>query len=108
MSEAVVDVHKGTIVSEKPVWVKLNGALINGQKLEVREYGNVIRFTAACAMVVQPDQVNAQTARADEAADFGFYVIATGVVGARNCGGAGSARGQRRSRRSSAIPRRAF
>ena len=37
MSEATVDVHKGTIISDKPVWVKATGTVVDGQKLEVRE-----------------------------------------------------------------------
>lgn len=61
LSEAAVDVHRGTIISEKPVWVKLTGSVIDGQKLEVRDSGNVIRFSGGVRMVVQPDQVNAQT-----------------------------------------------
>jgi lipopolysaccharide export system protein LptC len=61
LSEAAVDVHKGTIVSEKPVWVKLTGSVIDGKKMEVRDSGNVIRFTDGVRMVVQPEQVNAQT-----------------------------------------------
>ena len=61
LSEAAVDVHKGTIVSEKPVWVKLTGSVVDGQKMEVRDSGNVIRFTGGVRMVVQPDQANTQT-----------------------------------------------
>jgi lipopolysaccharide export system protein LptC len=61
LSEAAVDVHKGTIVSEKPVWVKLTGSVVDGKKMEVRDSGSVIRFTDGVRMVVQPDQVNAQT-----------------------------------------------
>ena len=61
LSEAAVDVHKGTIISDKPVWVKLTGSVIDGQKLEVRDSGNVIRFSGGVRMVVQPDKVNAQT-----------------------------------------------
>jgi lipopolysaccharide export system protein LptC len=61
LSEAAVDVHKGTIISENPVWVKLTGSVIDGQKLEVRDSGNVIRFSGGVRMVVQPDKVNAQT-----------------------------------------------
>jgi lipopolysaccharide export system protein LptC len=61
LKEATVDVHSGTIVSDKPVWVKLTGATIDGQKLEVRDSGNVIRFSGGVRMVVQPDQIHAQT-----------------------------------------------
>ena len=61
LSEATVDVHKGTIVSDRPVWVKITGSVIDGQKLEVRDSGNVIRFSGGVRMVVQPDQLSAQT-----------------------------------------------
>jgi len=61
LSEATVDVHKGTIVSERPVWVKITGSVIDGQKLEVRDSGNVIRFSGGVRMVVQPEQLNTQT-----------------------------------------------
>ncbi len=61
LSEATVDVHNGTIISEQPVWVKLTGSVINGKKLEVRDSGNVIRFSGGVRMVVQPDQIHAQT-----------------------------------------------
>ena len=47
--------------TEKPVWVKLTGSVVDGQKLEVRDSGNVIRFSGGVRMVVQPDQMNAQT-----------------------------------------------
>jgi lipopolysaccharide export system protein LptC len=58
LKEATVDVHKGTIISEQPVWVKLTGAVIDGQKLEVRDSGNVIRFSGGVRMVVQPNQIH--------------------------------------------------
>jgi lipopolysaccharide export system protein LptC len=61
LSEATVDVHSGTIISEKPVWVKLTGAVVDGQKLEVRDSGNVIRFTGGVRMVVQSEQIHTQT-----------------------------------------------
>ena len=61
LSEATVDVHEGTIISDKPVWVKVTGSVIEGQKLEVRDSGNVIRFAGGVRMVVQPDQASAQT-----------------------------------------------
>jgi lipopolysaccharide export system protein LptC len=60
LSEAAIDVHKGVLVSEKPVWVKLTGAVINAKRLEVRDSGEVIRFGGGVTMVVQPDQVTAQ------------------------------------------------
>jgi lipopolysaccharide export system protein LptC len=60
MSEATVDVHKGNVVSEKPVWVKLTSGVINSKKMEIRDNGDVIRFTGGVTMIVQPDQDNGQ------------------------------------------------
>ena len=45
LSEAVIDVHKGTVVSEQPVWVKLTNGVINAKRLEVSDGGEVIRFS---------------------------------------------------------------
>jgi lipopolysaccharide export system protein LptC len=56
LSEATVDVHKGNVQSEKPVWVKLTNGVINGKKLEVRDGGAVIRFYGGVTMVVLPEQ----------------------------------------------------
>ena len=39
LSEAVVDVRKGTVVSEKPVWVKLLNGFLNARRLEVFDNG---------------------------------------------------------------------
>jgi lipopolysaccharide export system protein LptC len=60
LSEATVDVHKGNVVSEKPVWVKLTSGVINSKKMEIRDNGDVIRFTGGVTMIVQPDQDNGQ------------------------------------------------
>ena len=60
LSDAAIDVHKGVLVSDKPVWVKLTGTVINAKRLEVRDSGAVIRFDGGVTMVVQPDQVTAQ------------------------------------------------
>ena len=57
LHEVSVDVHKGTAVSEKPVWVSFNKqGVVNSKGLEIRDNGDVIRFTGGVTMVVQPDQ----------------------------------------------------
>jgi lipopolysaccharide export system protein LptC len=56
LSEATVDVHKGNVQSEKPVWVKLTNGVINSKKLEVRDGGDVIRFFGGVTMVIIPEQ----------------------------------------------------
>jgi lipopolysaccharide export system protein LptC len=59
LNKAVIDVHKGTVVSEQPVWVKLNNGVINANALEVDEGGAVIRFTGGVSMTVNPEQLSA-------------------------------------------------
>jgi lipopolysaccharide export system protein LptC len=50
MSEAVVDVRKGNIVSNKPVAVKLLNGTLNANRLEVVNAGEVVRFFGGVAM----------------------------------------------------------
>jgi lipopolysaccharide export system protein LptC len=53
LSEAIIDVKKGTVVSDKPVLVQmLNGAL-NAQHLDIAQNGSVLRFTGV-SMTLQP------------------------------------------------------
>lgn len=61
LSEATIDVHKGSVVSERPVWVKLTNGVINGKKLEIRDSGDVIRFYNGVTMIVRPEQDSDQT-----------------------------------------------
>ncbi len=56
LSEAVIDVRKGNVVSEKPVWVKLLHGFLNAQRLEVVDKGSVVRFGGGVAMTLQPDK----------------------------------------------------
>ena len=60
LHEATIDVHKGNVQSEKPVWVKLTNGVINGKKLEIRDSGDVIRFFGGVTMIVQPEQESQQ------------------------------------------------
>jgi lipopolysaccharide export system protein LptC len=56
LSEATVDIHKGDVKSEKPVWVKLTNGFINAKWLEVVDGGDMIRFGGGVAMTVTPQQ----------------------------------------------------
>jgi len=56
LSEAVVDVHKGNVVSQKPVWVKLTNGVINAKRLEVFDGGDLIRLSGGVVMTLQPDK----------------------------------------------------
>ncbi len=57
LRDAVIDVHKGNVVTEKPVWVKLTNGIITAKRLEVVDGGDLIRFSGGVAMTVQPDQL---------------------------------------------------
>jgi lipopolysaccharide export system protein LptC len=52
LSEAVVDVHSGNIVSDKPVEVKLQQGTVNANRLEVADSGDLIRFDGEVTMML--------------------------------------------------------
>jgi len=63
LSEATVDVHKGAVHSDQPVWVKLTNGVINAKRLEVLDSGEIIRFSGGVSMTVNPDQDSAQASK---------------------------------------------
>ena len=44
MSEALVDVRKGNVVSDQPVWVKMLDGFLNAKRLDIVDNGSVVRF----------------------------------------------------------------
>jgi lipopolysaccharide export system protein LptC len=62
LSEAVIDVRKGNVVSEKPVAVKLLNGLLNAQRLEVVDNGDEIRFEGGVKMTLRPGDKSAKAA----------------------------------------------
>lgn len=60
LSEAVIDVHKGTVVSEKPVVVKMLNGVLNAKRLEVAENGEVIRFDGGVTMSLTLNESGAE------------------------------------------------
>jgi lipopolysaccharide export system protein LptC len=56
LSEAVVNVRTNHIVSEKPVEVTMRQGTINGNRLEVINSGEVIRFEGGVTMVLVPEK----------------------------------------------------
>lgn len=60
LSEAVIDVRQGSVVSEKPVWVKLLNGFLNAQRLEVVSNDSVVRFGGGVAMTLHPDNDSAK------------------------------------------------
>jgi lipopolysaccharide export system protein LptC len=45
LSEATIDVRKGDVVSDKPVWVKMLEGELNAKGLEIEDKGSMLRFT---------------------------------------------------------------
>ena len=62
LSEAVVDVKGGKIVSEKPVQVKTATWTINSNRLEVTESGDIMRFERGVTVVMTPESTASATA----------------------------------------------
>lgn len=66
LSEAVIDVRKGNVVSEKPVWVKMLNGFLNAKRLDIDERGAVIRFTDVAMTLQAGKNANNSTDRADQ------------------------------------------
>lgn len=45
LSQAVVDMRKGNVVSDSPVWVKLLDGWLDAKRLEITDNGDVLRFS---------------------------------------------------------------
>jgi len=56
LADAVVDVRKGNITSDKPVQVKMSRGTLNANRLEVVNSGEVIRFEGGVVMFLNPEQ----------------------------------------------------
>jgi lipopolysaccharide export system protein LptC len=56
LSEAVIDIRKGNIVSNKPVEVLMLQGTLNANGLEVVNAGDVVRFGGGIHMVLTLDQ----------------------------------------------------
>jgi len=56
LADAVVEVRKGNITSDKPVAVKMTRGTLNANRLEVINSGEVIRFEGGVVMHLSPEQ----------------------------------------------------
>jgi lipopolysaccharide export system protein LptC len=56
LTEAQVDMHKGNIVSDKPVWVKLLNGFLNAKHLEIVDNGALLRFSGGVELTLQPEK----------------------------------------------------
>jgi lipopolysaccharide export system protein LptC len=57
LSTAVIDVRKGNVTSDKPVWIKMLNGFLNAQRLDITDNGTVLNFTGV-AMTLQPGREN--------------------------------------------------
>jgi lipopolysaccharide export system protein LptC len=62
LSQATVDVTKGNVVSDTPVWVKLLEGNLNAKHLEIVDKGDTLRFTDV-TLVLQSGKQPAKAAR---------------------------------------------
>jgi lipopolysaccharide export system protein LptC len=62
LSQADVDMNKGTVVSNTPVWVKMLDGDLNAKALEILDKGDVLRFTDV-TMVLQSGKQDAKAAQ---------------------------------------------
>jgi lipopolysaccharide export system protein LptC len=53
LSEAVVDIRKGNVVSDQPVAVKMLNGFVNAKRLDIGDNGSVVLFTGV-TMTLQP------------------------------------------------------
>ena len=53
LSEATIDVRQGSVVSDKPVWVKMLDGVLNAKRLDIADKGGVIRFSDV-SMTLEP------------------------------------------------------
>jgi lipopolysaccharide export system protein LptC len=56
LADAVVEVRKGNITSDKPVEVKMTRGKVNANRLEIINSGEVIRFEGGVVMFLNPEQ----------------------------------------------------
>jgi lipopolysaccharide export system protein LptC len=56
LTHAVVDMGKGTVVSQSPVWVKLLNGELNAKELEIADKGDVLRFNDVTMILQSGDQ----------------------------------------------------
>ena len=60
LSEAVVDVRKGRVVSDKPVELKLVNGTLNAKRLEITDSGDLVRFDGGVDLFLKPMKKTAQ------------------------------------------------
>jgi lipopolysaccharide export system protein LptC len=68
LSEAVIDVRKGNVVSDEPVSVKMLDGFLNAKRLDIAENGSVLRF-GGVTMTIEPNKNSAKDSAKDPTQD---------------------------------------
>jgi lipopolysaccharide export system protein LptC len=58
LSEALVDIRKGNVVSNKPVQVKLLQGTLDANRLEIVDSGDVVRFDGGVSMILMLNEAS--------------------------------------------------
>jgi lipopolysaccharide export system protein LptC len=69
LTEAIIDIRTGKIVSNKPVHIKTLQGTLNANRLEVTDAGAVVRFEDGVAMVINPEKRAEQAAGAAQSTE---------------------------------------
>ena len=66
LSEAVIDVRKGNVVSDKPVSVKMLDGFLNAKRLDIVDRGSVVRFSGVAMTLLPGKRASAEAAKPSE------------------------------------------
>ena len=66
LSEAVIDVRKGNVVSDKPVWVKMLDGFLNAKRLDIVDRGSIIRFSDVAMTLQAGKRASADATKASD------------------------------------------
>jgi lipopolysaccharide export system protein LptC len=61
LSEALIDIRKGNVVSEHPVEVKLLQGTLNANRLDILDSGDLVRFHGGVVMDIMLNQPPSKT-----------------------------------------------
>jgi lipopolysaccharide export system protein LptC len=62
LSEALIDIRNGNVVSDKPVEVKLLQGVLNANRLDIEKSGDLVTFGGGVTMTLMLNQADASTA----------------------------------------------
>ncbi len=66
LTEAVIDVRRGNVVSDKPVSVKMLDGFLNAKRLDIVDRGSVVRFSGVAMTLLPNKRASAEAAKTSE------------------------------------------